>query len=265
MNLTQLLHDLWCDYTKRTPSAAKIQQLFNETFGAFKNDHIAIRTFNITEVAIDIIAKPFLELGYVEKDSYYFSQKKLNAKHYEHPTNPDAPLLFISEIVLENFSEKTQHLIRELMYEVNEDSPLITQGRTWPVSYAIYLKLLQESEYIAWLYVNGFCVNHFTVAINSIDSTPSLQKVNNYLKEQGFQLNNSGGEIKGNPAVKLEQSSILADMLTINFNEGNYQTTSCYYEFAYRHLNLDGTVFKGFITESADKIFESTDLALMNS
>jgi len=40
--------------------------------------------------------------------------------------------------------------------------------------------------------------------------------------------------------------------------------TSCYYEFAYRYNKENRDVFTGFITNSADKIFESTDMKLHN-
>jgi hypothetical protein len=57
----------------------------------------------------------------------------------------------------------------------------------------------------------------------------------------------------------LEQSSTLAYNKEIDFSEGNYTVPACYYEFAKRYKKSDGKIFKGFVTGSADKIFESTD------
>ncbi len=80
-----------------------------------------------------------------------------------------------------------------------------------------------------------------------------------YLKKEGYRLNNSGGEVKGTPAQLLEQSSTLADQVDVEFQEGRFSVPSCYYEFAKRYHDTDGKLFSGFIAESADKIFESTN------
>jgi hypothetical protein len=87
-------------------------------------------------------------------------------------------------------------------------------------------------------------------------------KVNQFLKDNGFTLNASGGEVKGTPAELLEQSSTKAGILPIQFTEGTYNIPSCYYEFAFRYPDMDGKLYPGFIAKSADKIFESTDFYL---
>ena len=83
--------------------------------------------------------------------------------------------------------------------------------------------------------------------------------MNNFLKENGFILNSSGGEIKGTPDELLEQSSIIADKLPISFTEGIIEIPGCYYEFARRYPDKNGSLYGGFIAKSADKIFESTN------
>jgi len=57
----------------------------------------------------------------------------------------------------------------------------------------------------------------------------------------------------------LEQSSIRAEMIEVNFTEGKKEIPGCYYEFARRYANQNGKLYSGFIAKSADKIFESTD------
>jgi len=79
------------------------------------------------------------------------------------------------------------------------------------------------------------------------------------LKENGFLLNDAGGEIKGTPAELLEQSSTRAGILPVTFQEGIFEIPSCYYEFARRYPDDSGKLYSGFIAKSADKIFESTD------
>ncbi len=85
------------------------------------------------------------------------------------------------------------------------------------------------------------------------------------MKDHGFTLNSSGGEIKGSPSLLLEQSSILADIMPVEFEEGTKEITTCYYEFAYRYPKANGELFTGFIANSADKIFESTYMGLQKT
>ena len=92
--------------------------------------------------------------------------------------------------------------------------------------------------------------------LNQLDS---LEKINELLKERGFKLNSVGGEIKGSKTQLLEQSSTVADRVMVEFSDGVFLVPSCYYEFAKRYNDTTGERFEGFIAESADKIFESTN------
>ena len=47
--------------------------------------------------------------------------------------------------------------------------------------------------------------------------------------------------------------------MEVEFTDGTHVVPACYYEFARRYVQADGTRFEGFIAKSADKIFESTD------
>ena len=101
--------------------------------------------------------------------------------------------------------------------------------------------------------------NHFTVNVNKLKQYDSLQKLNAFLIENGFLMNNSGGEIKGDPSQLLEQSSTKSGIIDIDFSEGTYSIPGCYYEFAKRYPDANGELYSGFIAKSADKIFESTN------
>ena len=72
-------------------------------------------------------------------------------------------------------------------------------------------------------------------------------------------MNSSGGEIKGTPEELLQQSSIMANHINVEFKEGVYSIPGCYYEFAQRYPDETGKLYSGFIAKSADKIFESTN------
>ena len=173
----------------------------------------------------------------------------------------DLPKIFLSELMLEEFSydlQKTFHEIFDNKSFVNDG--LLMGGRKWEIDYEKYIKLSKESEYAAWLYVWGFCPNHFTISVNHLEGYKSLEEVNALIKKNGFKLNESGGEIKGSPEDLLEQSSIIADLCAVDFSGESHEVPSCYYEFAKRYEISEGEMYQGFIAKSADKIFESTNL-----
>lgn len=265
MTTTQIFDKLWNEYIQRTPSAEKIKQLFSDKGNTVFNDHVAFRTFDDPRVNIEVLATTFINAGYEEIGEYTFEKKKLFARHFEHKTDKDAPRVFISQLKTEEFSlelrAKIKSMIDSIPTEELEAGDLVFKGRLWDTpSYDIYESLLEESEYAAWLYVNGFCSNHFTVDVNKLDTFNSLVEVNTFLKDNGHLMNVSGGEIKGNPEQFLEQSSVLADRIPVEFKEVTKEITSCYYEFAFRHPMANGELFSGFVAGSADKIFESTDM-----
>lgn len=264
MNHTEIFDRLWKMYTEQNPSVQKIYDLFIKEGEAVKNDHIAFRTFNDPRVGIDVLSRPILKAGYVHKGDYDFAEKKLNAKHYEHATDGDAPRVFISELRLEEFSQELQKTAKAAIDNIPLDmlasDELIFSGQVFgKPSFTTYQSLREESEYAAWLYVYGFCANHFTVSINSLKTIPEICLVNKFLKQNGFLINDSGGEVKGSSEELLEQSSIKAEIIAVDFVEGTQHIPGCYYEFAKRYEDTDGKLYSGFIAKSADKIFESTD------
>lgn len=264
MELNRIFNKLWEIYTTQNPAVQHVYDLFVREGETVQNDHIAFRTFNDPRINVDVLSDVFIRAGYVEKGYYRFEEKKLFARHYEHDGLADAPRVFISELLLEDFSEKLQKTIREQIDKIPSDvlhsDGIIYSGNTWgKPSLRIYNELKEESEYAAWVYVFGFCANHFTVSVNSLKKYDTLQKVNQLLKDNGFLLNDSGGEIKGNPSELLEQSSIKSGIVHLDFSEGVHEIPGCYYEFALRYPDADGKLFSGFIAKSADKIFESTN------
>jgi hypothetical protein len=259
--MDEIFDKLWIQYSTENPSVKKIHDLFKSEGETIVNDHVAFRTFNDPRVNIDVLSKAFTSRGYKEAGSYRFPEKKLFAKHYE---KEGYPRVFISELMLEEFSGKLQAKITDLIDSCNRETfdpdRLIIAGNVFgELSYKVYEMLREESEYAAWVYAYGYRANHFTVSINHLDTYDTIEKVNLFLKENGFQLNTSGGEIKGTPQQLLEQSSTLADRVMLTFSEGEKEIPSCYYEFARRYRDADGKLFSGFIAGSADKIFESTD------
>ena len=262
--LESFFHAMWSDYLYLNPDAGKIYQLFSQQ-NKVENDHIALRTFGLPGIRVEDIARPLVELGYVEIRSYHFEQKNLRAKHYAHPT---MPLIFISELIVESFSIATQGLIKQLVSQMDLDKvsqrDFLYSGRHWKLSTTAYNQLLQESEYSAWVAAFGYRPNHFTVSINDLTHFDGIVAVNEFIKANGFRLNASGGEIKGNAEAFLEQSSTMANRIEVEFSDAQLTIPSCFYEFAFRHPLSNGELFKGFVASSADKIFESTDNLLSN-
>lgn len=260
----KLFNRLWHDYISQNPEAKRVYDLLISEGETVENDHIAFRTWDDPRVNIDVLAKPFIDAGYEHKGDYVFEEKKLIAKHYEYKPFRDAPRIFISALQAEYFSPFLQKTIAEIIDKIPQNllasKALVHAGNVWGTpEYDTYMKLKEESEYAAWLYVYGFRANHFTVSINSLKKYNNIYLLNQFLKEQGFVLNSSGGEVKGTPEELLEQSSIKAGKLDIRFKKGIFNIPSCYYEFARRYPDKSGKLYGGFIAKSADKIFESTD------
>lgn len=265
-NLTteDLFTKMWDRYSTITPSANNILEFFKSKGEDVHNDHVALRTLNDQRVDIEKVSQLLLELGYVEGGEYHFTEKKLYAKHFYHPTE-NHPKVFISQLLVEEFSEGLQQTMKSIIDNIDftQVTPLtlLTSGRLWSTpSYETYKKLAEESEYAAWFYLYGYIPNHFTVDVNKLNGYKTLEEVNNSLLESNYTLNTSGGLIKGNKDVYLEQSSTMADKYNYTFIEGDYEVPSCFYEFAYRYPLDNGELFGGFVAASANKIFESTNL-----
>ncbi|WP_286270133.1 DUF1338 domain-containing protein [Thalassotalea hakodatensis] len=261
VEVKKLFDNIWQNYLQVTPSAEKIHQLLGSGSDVI-NDHVAYRTFNHEKVNIEKLAQHLLALGYKEGGEYHFEAKKLYAKHFEHEDDT-LPKVFISELLVEEFSPQAQAIINKVVDHIDASlvatPELLYSGRNWPLSYEEYQTLLAESEYAAWLSAWGYRANHFTVSINYLENFDDIEQVNQCLKDAGYALNASGGEIKGNAEVKLEQSSTMADKAKVEFSDQTVDIPSCFYEFAKRYPLENGKLYTGFVAASADKIFESTN------
>ena len=261
-----LMHKLWVDYVALNPDANKIHDLLSPNQQVV-NDHIALRTLDHPAINIQVLAQFFEKYGFVEQDTYNFTEKKLKAKYYQHPTETSWPKIFISQLILAEFPTKVQKLLTDKVAQIPANKlkteRLLYAGRLWSCTYDEYLALANVSEYAAWWAALGFHANHFTILVNSLKTqggdTINIEQVNQSLKLVGYQLNAHGGEIKGSEQDKLLQSSTLAYQKKMPFNDGMYRIPTCYYEFAQRFSNEDGEQFDGFVPNSADKIFQSTD------
>lgn len=265
MQVTDFFANLWQHYTQIAPQAQRIQDLFKSHGEEVINDHVAFRTFADSPISLEKLEPQLIAMGYEPYGAFRFEQKKLNARCYKHTENSEHPKIFVSEIVASELPEACQPIIAKLVAQIPTDAvqgpEIFWSKRLWDApSEADYRTLAEYSEYAAWLSTMGLQTNHFTVSINHLKKFPTIQQVNQLLQDEGYLLNDVGGLVKGSPELYLEQSSTMADKVEFTFAGGETRTiTSCFYEFALRHVQPDGTVFDSFIEGNADKIFNSTN------
>ncbi|MFT6122511.1 MAG: hypothetical protein ACJAWS_000297 [Oleiphilaceae bacterium] len=277
--LKNFYNELWQQYIKISPQALAIHHLFESEGESLVNDHVAFRTFSNSNISIDHLEQQVFSLGYHYLESYHFDAKKLDARCYVHPNFPTK--IFISELRWRELSTSAQTIINALISQIEvstytNPSPAVNAntlkrlhlnvGRIWEMpTYKDYLSLLKESEYAAWLSVWGLRANHFTLFVNHLKKYPELSQVVGLLQDHGYDLNSAGGLIKGSKSELLIQSSTMADQVCVLFPDADKQKVStCYYEFAQRFKQKDGLLYQGFVPNSADKIFESTNCGVAN-
>lgn len=263
MNRTDFFESLWNQFIAVTPQADKIHSLLNQRGETPHNDHVAFRTFSDSPIDLAHLVPHLEGLGYRHFQDYDFSAKKLSAASYVHAHDPTAPKIFISELRRELLSPPAQAVLAELIQQIPVQAAGLEcffAGRLWqPTTIADYERLADESEYAGWLAAWGMRANHFTVDLNRLQGFNGLAEFNAFVKSEGFALNQVGGEIKGTSSDLLEQSSTLADRVTVTFADGERTIPSCFYEFALRHPDASGQLYQGFVAANANKIFESTD------
>lgn len=262
MSIDQLSQQIWNNYIKKNPQAEQIHDLFNSMGEKIVIDHFGLRTFSHSAISLAHLSDFFSSYGYKESGIYNFPAKKVFAKHYEHE-NVNYPKVFISELMIEQFSQRLQTIVQECIEKIPKDitnsERLLYSGVFWnPLSYKIYQELLSESEYAAWIYVFGFGASQFTMNINSLSQFNSIDEVNHFLLDHNFKINSIGGLVKGSIKEHLVQSSTIAKIKYIDFEEGSFPVPSSYYGFAKRYMLPNGKLYTGFVATSADKIFEST-------
>lgn len=262
-NREQLFAHLWQTYVTLNPQVEQIRQHFIARGEQPMNDHIALRTLDHPICGLTQLVELWQPLGYTVAGHYQFVDKKLIALHLQHP-DVLVPKIFISALQYQHFSDEVKQPLAQLLTTIPKtlltQMALLYSGRHWPISWKTYQQLAAQSEYAAWFYVYGFTANHFTINVNQLSTFTQLQQVNQFITDQGYALNAVGGLIKGSPETYLEQSATLAETCLIHFDDIDtpQPIPSVFYEFAKRYADASGHLFQGFVTQNADKIFEST-------
>jgi hypothetical protein len=245
----------WMDYSKSSIQIISIVNLLRARNEQLSNDHIAFRTFPGEQLGIDSQAHFFSKFGYIHKGEYDFKTKGLKAIHLECQGQPK---IFLSELKEERL--KDFPVIGEIIESCKELSweQIFEKPRWWIPEYKIYESLREADEYVSWVYAHGMIPNHFTLDLDQLNTFESIEDLISFFEENGIHLNDSGGKLKGSTLQGLIQASTLAEKVSVSFIEGERQVPGRYYEFLQR-FHFKGHRFEGFLTENADKIFESTN------
>ncbi|MFB0944832.1 MAG: hypothetical protein ACI9V1_003384 [Spirosomataceae bacterium] len=291
MNISTLrtvMDGLMTRYTTRVPDVKKITSAMVEkelvsSSRDIENDHVAFRTLGIPNLGIASFEKIFMTCGYQKKDYFYFEGKKLDAYWYAPPA-PNFPRIFLSELRVNDLSEKAQQIIRKYTKSIKQDpvdSLDLTDGTAidaflhsplWEIpTLEDYETLQKESEYAAWVIYNRYYLNHYTISVhNLLNGYDDIYKYVEFLESTGIKLSDSGGKVKVSPDGGLLQTSTVAQLIEAEFADGKKQTIAgSYVEFAERKVLPEFTNLSkeeitrehrrdGFETANADKIFEST-------
>jgi len=285
--MRSLLSAMVRPYLLKNPTAvAALDLIRKHDGGPVCYDHFAFRTFGVDGCGIDAMAQVFLDLGYKVRDELLFPAKKLRALWFSPPdhlldtegSEAEGPLprIFISEIIVSELSREAQDIIKSYTSRSGSISKYaatasVLNSLIWPTPHlSDYQALARESEYAAWTLVNGYTLNHTTVSVHRLGSLHNIEKLNDFLQENGVKLNSEGGILKVSPDGGLQQSSSVADSVTFTFAGGEVeQVPASYIEFAERLvLPMHGDLHSdqihewhrrdGFEVGNADKIFEST-------
>lgn len=286
--LDTVLAGLMRRYSERVPDVTKvINGMISHGIIAspdeIENDHIAFRTMGVPQLGIRSFERIFTHYGYQKRDPYHFASKKLDAFWYA-PPEPKYPRIFVSELRVGDLSAEAQRIIRSYTDEVQSD-PVdnldldngaevdnFLHSGLWRIpTWADYSRLLEESEYAAWVIYNRYYLNHFTISVHNLpENFDTVEKFNAFLEALGIKLNDSGGKIKTSPDGLLLQSSTVAEMVNAEFADGDkHLIAGSYVEFAERrplpeHQSIPKPLRQrhhlrdGFEAGNADKIFEST-------
>lgn len=281
-------------YLNRNPTAKNILELVRlADSDHIRYDHLAFRTFGVNGYGIDSMEKVFLDFGYTKREELRFPAKKLKALWFAPPAvvsdngsggvNGPLPRVFISELLVDQMSPPAKEIIKkytEMSGEGKKHAALASAlgSLTWQKPlFSEFQQLAKESEYAAWTLVNGYAVNHVTISTHSLKShLKNIKSLNQFIEENGFQLNSEGGVLKVSPDGLLLQSSTMADSIPFQFYDGVTESVPCsYIEFAERLVlpqfkDLPEQEVKefhrrdGFEVGNADKIFESTSIQTIN-
>lgn len=211
-------------------------KMFNR---CYKLDHFAYRSFNMAP-----IVKRFMNEGYaLENDKYEFADTNASARWLSHARYPS---LFVSQYNgIVNDSKLKQNTKIDL-----EEVEIIIKERE-KLSYSVYKEIASTNQYLAWTLLFENKINH--VAFQVADIKEAVRQVKADFPE--YEINNPDDPIQISKDDNLLQFSIKADLIDYKFSDGIHKVPFSFTEFVERKNGR-----RGFETQNASKIFESTKI-----
>lgn len=292
--LIELLDALWDGYRARMEHVVTYEEVIQAHGARFFNDHVAFRTLALQkpQTGVASVSRPFEALGYAPAACYEFPDKHLSSIHFQHP-RPEFPKLFVSQLktwelspsarktlgkslarhrplpdddiladlrALESVSKKRRSaLMKALLRHFRELPWDLPQKKD-------VLALDKESQFGAWVLVNGYGVNHFTASVDShgVKALDDIEKVQAALARAGVPMKK---EIEGRPGDRLRQTATEAVVLPAKVRDGERTVeipwTYAYFEVAQRPLLRNPATgrkerFQGFLGAQAANLFDMT-------
>lgn len=279
-------------YIAETPTAQRVlDEVYRHGYGEDQvaHDHLAFRTFGLPGLGLEALGAAFQGLGYSRKDTFTFPHTHLLATWYAPPPElyDQLPRLFVSQLQIEQLSPKAQAIVHSYTSDIPGGSSAgagvaawaaaLTGALPWRLpTHEDYVALLQESEYGAWVLVNGYRLNHTALSVHRIaQHSGNVAEFAAELQARGFVMNEEGGLIKASPDGGLLQCSTVADVKNFTFADGQeHRIAAAYMEFVERKPAVVAPGAKGgplgelhrrdgFEAASARDIFASTTLAAL--
>ncbi len=292
----ELFDTLWTRYRGKMEYVRKYEAMIQSHGATFINDHIAFRTIASQKPSCGIfmISRIFEALGYFQGAAYEFPDKSLSSIHYQH-SNPQFPKLFITQLKTWELSEKSKKIIDKSLKSHRpplKDETLHQLNHLEKVSPSDRAKLLQqmvtyfsevpwdlpqkddvveldkETQFGAWVLINGYDVNHFTASVDShkVASLDEIEKVADAMRGAGVPMKK---EIEGERGSKLRQtateSAVIDVPVMIGARKVKTPWTYAYFEIAQRPLLKNPATgkmerFEGFLGGQATHLFDMTKL-----
>jgi hypothetical protein len=294
--LIELFDTLWERYRNRMEYVRMYEKVLEQNKATFVNDHIAFRTMACEKpmAGLFMISRIFEALGYSMANCYEFPDKHFSSIHFQHP-NPQFPKLFITQLKTWELSAQARTTIQnaiaahrpaladDLMAQLYGLEKVSASDRSklletlvryfaelpWPrPKKNAVLALDKESQFAAWVLVNGYDVNHFTASVNShgVPSLDDVEKVQAAMVAAKIPMKK---EIEGERGSKFRQTSTEAVVVPVKVKDGTKTVeipwTYAYFEIADRPLMKNPATgkmerFEGFLGAQATNLFDMTKL-----